>query len=123
VPDGYSRRQPFKMSDWQFWVTANHYRIRDDAKFDPADPPRNQAFFYRRSQVVAPQKTGKGPWSASITCVEAVGPSQFIGWAGPDDVYRCADNGCPLRLGVRVHRGRADGCAAPVAADPADGDV
>jgi hypothetical protein len=36
VPDGYSRRQPFKMADWQFWCTANHYRIRDDAKFDPA---------------------------------------------------------------------------------------
>ena len=67
VPDGFARKQPFKMADWQFWCTANHYRVRDDAEWVPERPLLNQAFTYRRSQVVAPQKTGKGPWSATVT--------------------------------------------------------
>ncbi len=94
VPDGFSRSEPFKMADWQFWCTANHYRVREDAVWNPQRPLMNQAFHYRRSQIVAPQKTGKGPWSATITCVEAVGPSIFAGWAAKGDRYRCSDNGC-----------------------------
>jgi len=94
VPDGFARRQPFKMSDWQFWCTANHYRIRPDAVWIPERPLMNQAFVYRRSQIVAPQKTGKGPWAAAITCVEAVGPSLFGGWAAEGDAYLCSDFGC-----------------------------
>jgi hypothetical protein len=95
VPDGFTRGKPFELADWQFWIVANHYRIRDDATFDPDDPPRNQAFFYRRSQIIAPQKTGKGPLAAAMTAFEAVGPSQFCGWADEGDVYSCADHGCP----------------------------
>lgn len=95
VPDGFTRGKPFELSDWQFWVVANHYRIRDDAAYDPDEPPRNQAFYYRRSQIVAPQKTGKGPLAAAITAFEAVGPSQFCGWAEEGDLYACADHGCP----------------------------
>lgn len=95
VPDGFTRGKPFALADWQFWIVANHYRVRDDAAYDPDDPPRNQAFVYRRSQIVAPQKTGKGPLAAAITAFEAVGPSQFAGWAEADEVYRCAEQGCP----------------------------
>jgi hypothetical protein len=94
VPDGFLRGKAFKMADWQFWCTANHYRVREAAVWRPERPLLNQAFHYRRSQVVAPQKTGKGPWSATITAVEAVGPSIFGGWAGKRDVYRCAEHGC-----------------------------
>lgn len=94
VPDGFARRKPFKEADWQFWCTANHYRVRDDAEWNPERPLLNQAFVYRRSQVIAPQKTGKGPWGASITAVEAVGPSVFAGWAGKGDIYRCSDFRC-----------------------------
>lgn len=94
VPDGFARRKPFEMADWQFWITANHYRVREDAKWVPDRPLLNQAFTYRRSLVVAPQKTGKGPWSATITCVEAVGPSVFAGWAKKGERYRCEDHGC-----------------------------
>jgi hypothetical protein len=82
--------QPYSMYDWQLWCTANHYRVRPTAT-------RGQlaaAFHYRRSQVVAPQKVGKGPWSASITLAEALGPVVFDGWAGKDDGYACADHGC-----------------------------
>lgn len=94
VPNGFQRGKPFEMADWQFWCTANHYRIRPEAEWIPENPMLNQAFTYRRSQIVAPQKTGKGPWSAGITAVEAVGPSLFAGWAESGDGYACSDWGC-----------------------------
>ncbi len=55
VPDGYLRGKPFQSSDWQFWVLANHYRIRDGVTYK-GRPLLNQAFHYRRSLVVGPQK-------------------------------------------------------------------
>jgi hypothetical protein len=94
IPDGFKRGAPFRQYDWQFWCTANHYRIREKAKYNPDDPPMNQAFVYRRSQVVAPQKTGKGPWAACLTANQAVGPDLFAGFAKRGDQYRCEDNGC-----------------------------
>lgn len=94
IPDGFQRGKPFRQYDWQFWCTANHYRVREDVQYDAERPPMNQAFTYRRSQVVAPQKTGKGPWAACVTAVQAVGPELFGGWAKRGDAYLCADNGC-----------------------------
>lgn len=106
VPDGFTRGKPFAMSDWQFWCTANRYRVRPDAMFvhpddvDEDNPPLlNQAFHYRQTLVVAPQKTGKGPWSASQVAFEACGPSVFGGWAVGGEVYRCADFGCACGWG------------------------
>ena len=60
IPDGFNIGDPFVMADWQFWCTANHYRIRKSAKWQPRKPMLNQAFAYRRSQIVGPQKSGKG---------------------------------------------------------------
>ena len=94
VPDGFARGKPFKMADWQFWCLANHYRIREDATWVPERPLLNQAFTNRRSLIVAPQKTGKGPWSATVTCLEGVGPSLFGGWAARGEAYVCEDHGC-----------------------------
>lgn len=94
VPDGFRRREPFVQYDWQFWCTANHFRVREDVQHDPERPLLNQAFTYRRSDVVAAQKVGKGPWAATLLAVMAVGPSEFAGWAGKGDVYDCADHGC-----------------------------
>jgi hypothetical protein len=42
IPGGFKRGKPFRQYDWQFWCTANHYRIREDAKYDPDDPPMNR---------------------------------------------------------------------------------
>lgn len=80
VPDGFARGKPYVKADWQFWVHANRYRIREDATYvDPsvvaamleaiaggsneADqitnedlPSLNQAFTYRRTMTVGPQK-------------------------------------------------------------------
>ena len=94
VPDGFKRRQPFEQYDWQFWCTANHGRVREDATFDPEHPPLNQAFTYRRTDVIGAQKTGKGPWAACLLANMAVGPSEFAGWAKRGSVYDCADHGC-----------------------------
>lgn len=101
IPDGFRKGRPFKMYDWQLWVTLNHYRVREDAQQEPGfgvDPDvipiRSAAFYYRRTQVIAPQKTGKGPWAAALTAAEAVGPVLFLGWAEGGERYFCADNGC-----------------------------
>jgi hypothetical protein len=89
------------MADWQFWCHANRYRVRPEAVFVPPEevgpdnpPTLNQAFHYRRTLIVAPQKTGKGPFSASQVAYEACGPSVFGGWAQGGEIYRCADHGC-----------------------------
>lgn len=93
VPALSLRGAPFRQYDWQFWCTANHYRVREDA---PTTVQLfGQAFAYRRSLIVAPQKTGKGPMEATWAAFEACGPCLFGGWAKRDDVYRCDQNGCP----------------------------
>jgi len=94
VPDRMERGRPFREYDWQFWCTAHHGQVRPDAVHDPARPLLNQAFVFRRTQVIAPQKMGKGPWTACRVCLVAVGPSEFAGWALGGDVYRCSDQGC-----------------------------
>lgn len=90
VPDGWSKGEPFEMYDWQLWCTVNHYRVKPTAKVGQLAT----AFHYRRSQVIAPQKTGKGPWSATIIATEAVGPAVFAGWAKGGEVWDCRDHGC-----------------------------
>lgn len=104
IPDGFRKGQPFTMYDWQQWCTLNHYEVRHDARpagteYTNADGEQSvvsgaSAFRYRRSVIIAPQKAGKGPWSATITTNEAVGPALFAGWAEPADTYRCSEHGC-----------------------------
>lgn len=102
IPDGFLRGKPFELADWQFWIAANRGRIRPDAEFVPLDeispdrpPVLNQAFHYQRTLTVAPQKTGKGPMSASFTSVEACGPAVFGGFAKSGEAYECEEFGCP----------------------------
>ena len=102
VPDGFARGRPFELADWQFWCTANRYRIRPDAEFVPPEEVGpgspallNQAFHFQQTLIVAPQKTGKGPNSAANVAFEAAGPSVFGGWAKSGEAYECGDHGCP----------------------------
>lgn len=113
VPDGFARKQPFKMADWQFWCTANHYRVREDAEWIPERPLLNQAFTNRRSQVVAPQKTGKGPWCATLAAIEAVGPALFGGWAVRGELYACEQYGCSCGWEFRYEVGDPKGIRHP----------
>jgi hypothetical protein len=94
VPDGFRRGAPFEMYPWQEWCTLNHYRVREDALWIPEQPLLSTAFHNRRSLIIAPQKTGKGPWSATGVAIEAVGPALFAGWAGIGDGWACSENGC-----------------------------
>jgi hypothetical protein len=114
VPALFARGQPFRKYDWQFWVTANHYRIREEAKWIPERPLLNQAFFYRRSLIVGPQKCGKGPDAATIAAAEAVGPTVFGGWAKAGEVYDCQrDGACPCGWGFDYESGEPKGIRHP----------
>lgn len=90
VPDGFRAGEDLELYPWQLWCTVNHYRVRPGARVGQLAP----AFHNRRSLIVAPQKTGKGPWSATITLAEGAGPVVFNGWARGSERYRCADWGC-----------------------------
>lgn len=111
VPALALRGAPFRQYDWQFWCTANHWRIREDAKGGPQ--LFNQAFVYRRSLIVAPQKTGKGPMEATWAAFEAAGPCLFDGWAKRNDVYDCADHGCPCGWYFEYEPGEPMGARHP----------
>lgn len=120
VPDGFARGKRFEKADWQFWCTANRYRIREDAQFVPPDevgpdrpPVLNQAFAYQQTMIVGPQKTGKGPNSAADTAFEACGPSVFGGWAKRGDVYDCAENGCGCGWYFEYEAGEPKGIRHP----------
>jgi hypothetical protein len=69
-------REPYKLTEEMWTFLAHHYRLRTDA--DEERPA--SAWTYRRSQLVRPQKWGKGPFSAAMICAEAVGPVVFAGW-------------------------------------------
>lgn len=105
IPAGWDRGLPFAQSRWQYWCTANHYRVRETAALIDGRPPGAQAFQYRKSIIIGPQKSGKGPWSAGIVAGEAVGPTQFYGWAKRGDYYVCADHGCPCGWDFRYEVG------------------
>ncbi|MER7077903.1 Phage terminase-like protein, large subunit, contains N-terminal HTH domain [Saccharopolyspora kobensis] len=90
VPDGFAQGEPFHLYPWQEEVTANHYLVKPDAQLGQ----KSTAFVYRRSQVIMSQKSGKGPWGATIVLAEAAGPTVFAGWAEGGELYRCHDFGC-----------------------------
>lgn len=94
IPDGFHRGEPYVMADWQLWSTLNHGRVKSNALWIPNNPIKGPAFTYRRSQVVAPQKTGKGPWAAAMTTQMALGPDLFAGWAQGGEAYNCLDYRC-----------------------------
>jgi hypothetical protein len=90
VPDRDQKGEPFVHYGWQLWCAANWYRIKSRAKLGQLAT----AFFYRRMQVVGPQKIGKGPFAASLVAAQARGPVLFAGRAKGGEVYDCADHGC-----------------------------
>ena len=76
IPDGDHQGEPLELTDEQVEFLVWHYRIKPDS--DPQRP--KSAWAYRRSQLVRPQKWGKGPLTAAMVCAEAVGPVLFAGW-------------------------------------------
>lgn len=76
IPDGDRSGEPYQLTDEMWLFLAHHYRLKPGARPGQRAP----AFAYRRSQLVRPQKWGKGPFSASLICAEGVGPVLFDGW-------------------------------------------
>ena len=118
IPDGFKKGKPWRSYTWQLWCTLNHYRIGDDpvaAGTEVVDDGEvtlvagAAAFHNRRTAAVAPQKAGKGPWSATIVAAEGVGPVLFDGWADAGDAYVCAEHGCPCGWVYRYAKGEPRG--------------
>lgn len=79
IPDGEFAGEPFLLSDIQRDFILGFYRLKPDAVPDRQKPSRS--FVYERGgQLVAPQKWGKGPFSAAMIIAEAYGPVLFDGW-------------------------------------------
>lgn len=76
IPDGPRSGEPYMLTEEMWDFLLNHYRLKPTAR--PGQ--RGPAFYHRRSQLVRPQKWGKGPFSAALICAEAVGPVLFDGW-------------------------------------------
>lgn len=70
IPDGDYMGHPYMLTGEMWKFLLEHYRL---------DPVTGK-FRYRRSQLVRPQKWGKGPFSGSIICAEAEGPVVPAGW-------------------------------------------
>ena len=69
IPDGDKVGEPYILTDEMQRFLLFYYRIDPQGRF-----------VYRGGQLVRPQKWGKGPFSAAITCAEADGPVLFDGW-------------------------------------------
>lgn len=76
IPDGDHKGEPYILTDEMVAFLVHHYRLKPEAT---EDKPR-RAWNYRRSQLVRPQKWGKGPLTAAMICAESVGPVVFAGW-------------------------------------------
>lgn len=73
IPDGDHAGEPFQLTDEMLRFLLWHYRI---------DPETGRFTYGRGSQLVRPQKWGKGPFAAAVICAEAdpEGPVLFDGW-------------------------------------------
>jgi hypothetical protein len=82
VPDGDHMGEPYVLTDSQLRFLLWHYRI---------DPDTGKFTYFRGSQLVRPQKQGKGPFSSAVVCAEAhpEAPVRPDGWdANGDPVGR-----------------------------------
>jgi hypothetical protein len=83
IPDGERIGEPYQLTDEMLRFLLHHYRVNPQAKYDRREGLWRGAFVhFRGSQLVRPQKWGKGPFSASIICAESApdGPVLFDGW-------------------------------------------
>ncbi|MCA1569766.1 MAG: hypothetical protein LC798_05475 [Chloroflexi bacterium] len=77
IPDREVRGKPFLLTDEMYLFLLWMYRLVPGAR---EDEPASAFHFDRGAQLVRPQKWGKGPLAAAITCAEAAGPVRFAGW-------------------------------------------
>ncbi len=70
IPDREFRGRPFLLTEEQHWHLIWHYALTPEGKW----------MYPRGSQLIRPQKWGKGPFGAAMVCAESVGPVRFDGW-------------------------------------------
>jgi hypothetical protein len=70
IPDREFRGERFVLTEEQQWHLIWHYALT----------PEGRWVHQRGSQLVRPQKWGKGPFGAAMVCAEAAGPVVFDGW-------------------------------------------
>lgn len=83
IPDGEREGEPFILTDEMLRYLLHHYRVSPNARYDTRARLWRGAFVYfRGSQLVRPQKWGKGPFAAAVICAEGApdGPVLFDGW-------------------------------------------
>jgi hypothetical protein len=82
IPGGDLAGEPYALTREMWRFVLRHYRIDPFAQQDRRGRWRLPFFYVRGSQLIRPQKWGKGPFAASIICVEAApdGPVRFDGW-------------------------------------------
>ena len=49
IADGFRQGRPFKMYDWQLWVTLNHYRIKPEAVQTLLPNGRGPVYLFRNN--------------------------------------------------------------------------
>jgi hypothetical protein len=83
IPDGEHVGEPYILTDEQLRFLLRHYRIDPNVRWDArANRWRSPFVYFRGSQLVRPQKWGKGPFSSAVICAEAhpEAPVLFDGW-------------------------------------------
>jgi hypothetical protein len=83
IPDGDLAGEPYLLTGEMWRFVLRHYRVDPFARRDARTRRWALPFvYYRGSQLVRPQKWGKGPFAAAVVCAEAApdGPALFDGW-------------------------------------------
>lgn len=78
IPDQDNKGDPYILTPEMIRFLVNYYRIRPNARWEGQE--WKNAFSYTKAMLVRPQKWGKGPFTAAMTCAEAIGPVLFAGW-------------------------------------------
>ncbi len=77
IPDRDVRGRPLILTDEMIRFLLWFYRLRPDAS---EHEPESALWYPRGGKIERPQKWGKGPFAAAVTCLEAGGPARFAGW-------------------------------------------
>lgn len=81
IPDRDEAGEQFLLTDEQLRFALWHYRVNPHTKLDRKRKLWRAPFvFFRGSQLVRPQKWGKGPFASAIVAAEGCGPVVFDGW-------------------------------------------
>jgi len=84
IPDGMYEGEAYILSEEQRQFILNFYALKETAQPFDFERKKNDAsrvwVYDRGGQLVAPQKWGKGPFSAAVILAEAYGPVLFDGW-------------------------------------------